>query len=64
MPRMPSESRIPPGAWKWENGRDLLVLNVPHYREIPRRLAVNSVSLAMRDGKIVFSRSASKVRTN
>lgn len=43
---------------------DLLVLNVPDYREIPRRLAVNSVNLALRDGKIVFSRSASKVRTN
>jgi len=41
---------------------DLLVLNVPDYREIPRRIGVNNVTMAIRDGKIALNRSGTKVR--
>lgn len=36
---------------------DLLILNVPDYREIPRRFGINHVGMAIRDGNIVFNRT-------
>ena len=39
---------------------DLVVLNIPDYREIPRRLGINHVAMAIRDGNIVFNRVRSK----
>jgi imidazolonepropionase len=39
---------------------DLIVLSVPDYREIPRRLGINHVVMAIRDGNIVFNRSRSR----
>lgn len=39
---------------------DLVVLNIPDYREIPRRFGINHVGLAMRDGNIVFNRIRSR----
>jgi imidazolonepropionase len=35
---------------------DLLVMNVPDYREIHRQFGVNHVELAIREGSVVFSR--------
>jgi imidazolonepropionase len=35
---------------------DLIVLNVPDYREIPLRFGINHVAIAIRDGNIVFNR--------
>lgn len=40
---------------------DLLVLNVPDYREIPRRFGINHVVMAIRDGNVVFNRTRWKV---
>jgi imidazolonepropionase len=39
---------------------DLLVLNLPDYREIPRRFGTNHVALAIRDGNLVLNRSRPK----
>jgi imidazolonepropionase len=39
---------------------DLLVLSLPDFREIPRRLGINHVAMAIRDGNIVFNRIRSK----
>jgi imidazolonepropionase len=39
---------------------DLLVLNLPDYREIPRRFGINHVALAIRDGNLVLNRSRPK----
>jgi imidazolonepropionase len=39
---------------------DLLVLNLPDYREIPRRFGINHVALAIRDGNLVMNRSRPK----
>lgn len=39
---------------------DLIILNIPDYREIPRRLGINHVAMAIRDGNIVFNRIHSK----
>lgn len=39
---------------------DLLVLNLPDYREIPRRFGINHVALAMRDGNLVLNRNRPK----
>ena len=36
---------------------DLLVMNVPDYREIPRRFGTNHVGMAIREGKVVFNRN-------
>ena len=40
---------------------DLLVLNLPDYREIPRRFGINHVGMAIRDGKVLFNRTGWKV---
>jgi imidazolonepropionase len=40
---------------------DLLILNVPDYREIPRRFGINHVGMAIRDGNVVFNRTRWKV---
>jgi imidazolonepropionase len=40
---------------------DLLVLNVPDYREIPRRFGINHVVMAIREGNVVFNRTRWKV---
>jgi imidazolonepropionase len=39
---------------------DLLVLNLSDYREIPRRIGVNHVAMAMRDGNLVINRKRAK----
>jgi imidazolonepropionase len=43
---------------------DLVVLDIPDYREIPRRFGSNNVVMAMRDGNIVFKRLRSKATVN
>ncbi len=40
---------------------DLLVLNVPDYREIPRRFGINNVVMAIREGNLVYNRTRWKV---
>jgi imidazolonepropionase len=40
---------------------DVLVLNLGDYREIPRRLGVNHVALAIRNGEVVMNRTDWKV---
>ena len=39
---------------------DLLVLNLSDYREIPRRIGVNQVVMAIRDGNFVINRKRAK----
>ncbi len=43
---------------------DLIVLNIPDYREIPRRFGINHVGMAMRDGNIVFNRIRSRANAS
>jgi imidazolonepropionase len=40
---------------------DILILNLSDYREIPRRLGVNHVAMAIRNGEIVINRTKWKV---
>jgi imidazolonepropionase len=40
---------------------DLLVMNIPDYREFPRRLGVNHVAMAIRNGDLVLNRTRWKV---
>lgn len=40
---------------------DILVLNLNDYREIPRRMAVNHVAMAIRDGNLAINRTRWKV---
>jgi imidazolonepropionase len=40
---------------------DLLVLDLSDYRELPRRFGSNHVVLAMREGRVVYNRTARKV---
>lgn len=40
---------------------DLLVINLPDYRQIPRQLGTNTVGMAIREGKISFNRAGWKV---
>ena len=40
---------------------DLIVLNLPDYREIPRRFGINHVGMVIREGRIVFNRTGWKV---
>jgi imidazolonepropionase len=42
---------------------DLIVMNLPDYREIPRRFGTNHVGMVIREGKIVFNRTGWKVST-
>ena len=39
---------------------DLIVLNIPDYRELHRRLGINHLGMALRDGNIVLNRMRSK----
>ncbi len=39
---------------------DILVLNVSDYRELPRRIGVNQVTMALRDGNFVINRRRAK----
>ncbi len=39
---------------------DLLVLNLPDYREIPRRFGMNHVGMVIREGRVVFNRTGWK----
>lgn len=40
---------------------DLLVLNIPDYRDIPRHFGINHVRLAVCDGEVVLNRSGWKI---
>jgi len=40
---------------------DLLVLNVPDYRELPRRFGINNVVMGIREGNLVYNRTRWKV---
>ncbi|MBV9265080.1 MAG: amidohydrolase family protein [Acidobacteriaceae bacterium] len=40
---------------------DVLVLNVPDYRELPGRFGINHAGMVIRDGNIVFNRTRWKV---
>ncbi|HEY3936711.1 MAG TPA: amidohydrolase family protein [Bryobacteraceae bacterium] len=41
---------------------DLLVLNLPDYREIPRRFGINHVGMVIRDGNLVLNRNRVKAK--
>jgi imidazolonepropionase len=45
------------GTLEFGKRADVLVLNVPDYREIPRRLGINHVGFAMRAGNLVVNRT-------
>jgi imidazolonepropionase len=40
---------------------DLLVLDIPDYREVHRQFGINHVAMVIREGKVVVSRKNSKV---
>ncbi len=40
---------------------DLVIMNLPDYREIPRRFGTNHVGMVIREGKIAFNRTGWKV---
>lgn len=40
---------------------DILVLNVPDYREIPRQFGINNVRMVLRDGEVVLNRAGWKL---
>jgi imidazolonepropionase len=39
---------------------DILVLNLSDYREIPRRIGVNQVAMALREGSFLINRKRAK----
>lgn len=45
------------GTLEFGKRADVLVLNMPDYREIPRRLGINHVGFAMRAGNLVVNRT-------
>ena len=45
------------GTLEFGKRADVLVLNVPDYREIPRRLGINHVGFAIRAGNLVVNRT-------
>jgi len=49
------------GSLEFGKRADVLVLNVPDYREIPRRFGVNHVGIAIRDGNLVLNRTRWKI---
>ncbi len=49
------------GSLEPGKGAELLVLNLSDYHEIPRRLGVNHVAMAIRDGNIVINRTKWRV---
>jgi imidazolonepropionase len=49
------------GSLEYGKRADLLVLNLPDYREIPRRFGINHVGIAIRDGNLVLNRTRWKI---
>ncbi|MBV9759286.1 MAG: amidohydrolase family protein [Acidobacteriaceae bacterium] len=49
------------GSLEYGKRADLLMLNLPDYREIPRRFGVNHVGIAIRDGNLVLNRTRWKI---
>jgi imidazolonepropionase len=49
-----------------EHGKqgDILVMNVPDYRELPRQFGINHVDMALREGNIVLNRTRWKASHN
>lgn len=43
---------------------DIIMLNVPDYREVPRQFGINHVEMAMRQGTIVFNRARWRASAN
>ncbi len=43
---------------------DVLILNVPDYREVPRQFGINHVEMAFRQGNVVLNRTRWKVAAN
>jgi imidazolonepropionase len=43
---------------------DILVLNLPDYREIPRQFGINHVRMAIRDGNVIINRGGWKMGTH
>ena len=49
------------GSLEFGKRADVLVLNLPDYREIPRRFGINHVGIAIRDGNLVLNRTRWKI---
>jgi imidazolonepropionase len=49
------------GSLEYGKRADVLVLNLPDYREIARRFGINHVGMAMRDGNLVLNRTRWKI---
>lgn len=49
------------GSLEFGKRADLLMLNLPDYREIARRFGVNHVGIAIRDGNLVLNRTRWKI---
>lgn len=49
------------GSLEFGKRADLLVMNIPDYREIPRRLGINHVGFAIRAGNLVVNRTRWKM---
>jgi len=43
---------------------DIIMLNVPDYREVPRQFGINHVEMAMRQGTIVFNKTRWRANAN
>jgi imidazolonepropionase len=43
---------------------DILILNIPDYREIPRQFGINNVRMALRNGTVVMNRTGWKIGTH
>lgn len=52
------------GSLEFGKQADLLVLNVPDYREVPRQFGINHVDMVVRQGSIVWSRTRWRAATN
>jgi imidazolonepropionase len=44
------------GSLEYKKQADLLLLNLPDYRELPRQFGINHVGMAIRAGSVVFNR--------
>ena len=49
------------GSLEFGKRADVLMLNLPDYREIPRRFGINHVGIAIRDGNLVLNRTRWKI---
>ena len=49
------------GSLEFGKRADVLLLNLPDYREIPRRFGVNHIGVAIRDGNLVLNRTRWKI---